>query len=62
MAKLGKQAPKAELRKAIKEMCVHCMGGCSIPGYQEEIRHCSADICPLKPYRPYKEKRELGHE
>ena len=54
MAKLGKQPSKKEIRDAIKAMCVQCMGGEESPGFRREIANCSAKICPLRPYRPYK--------
>lgn len=44
----------ASIRRAVKEMCVQCMGGASVPGHREQIRGCTAKACPLYQWRPYR--------
>lgn len=43
-------------KAAIDAKCAHCMG-CSVdsvePGYQEAIKHCRSEACPLWRFRPY---------
>lgn len=38
--------------KAIKAMCRDCMAGKA-----EEVRNCTAPLCPLYPFRPYASKK-----
>ena len=39
---------KKTLWQAIIKMCIQCMGG----NYWKDIRECSDETCPLRPYRP----------
>ena len=46
--------PKAELRKAIAEMCKQCIydpkGGYGT--WREQVLACTSEACQLYPYRP----------
>ena len=47
--------------KAIRAFCLECCGGSSA-----EVRECTSNRCPLKPFRfgknPYRTKREMTEE
>ena len=49
--------------KAIREMCIECMGGRENIGYKEIITNCSASECALYGFRfgtdPYRSKLSL---
>ena len=46
--------PKAELRRAIADMCRECIydpvGGFGT--WREQVHACTSKTCPLYPYRP----------
>ena len=50
--------------KAIREMCIECMGGRGNTGYSTLIKECVVKVCPLFAFRlgknPYLKKRELS--
>ncbi len=50
--------------KAIREMCIECMGGKNNKGYKELIENCGAPECSLFSFRfgtnPYQSKMELS--
>ena len=37
--------------KAIREMCIECMGGRDNPGYNKLIADCASKDCPLYDFR-----------
>lgn len=45
------------LRLAVDANCFYCIGGTEDempdPGWREEVRDCTAMLCPLHPHRPY---------
>jgi len=48
---------KTSRKLAIDAFCTGCMGctpTSNDPGYQEQIRNCTAPDCPLYNFRPYK--------
>jgi len=50
--------------KAIREMCIECMGGRNNKGYKELIENCVSSKCPLFSFRfgtnPYRSKPILS--
>ncbi len=45
------------LKSAVKSFCLEC-----VCWQKEEVRHCTSLICPLYPYRPYKEKSKQASQ
>lgn len=47
--------------KAIREKCLDCCGGSTL-----EVKECTAENCPIYPFRlgknPFRQKRELTEE
>jgi hypothetical protein len=52
--------------KAIREMCIECMGGRDNTGYKELIENCVSPECALYDFRfgtnPHRSKMELSDE
>lgn len=51
--KIGTQQRKSDLRTAIKDKCIECMGGPEQEGFRTFIAECTSCTCPLHDYRPY---------